>query len=335
MSDSAARKLDDLDQLSDSADGIGGYVAVPMATLIQRKSSLSDLFLKMPSGKMLKVAHKGGAIDKDQLDRFGSKDVRYFYVHREDLALVSTELIRGAQVISGMENIPVDIKTAKFLSIAETVYEELAKLPFTEEALGRALIISNELATSLSANSDLLKAMGAVVDLGEHFARHSLGTVIMSNLIAKQLGWTSPKVISPLTIGAFFHDIGMKELPPELLTKHRIDMTAKEIELYETHPARGVAILNNFPVITADVLRIVQEHHEIPNGQGFPAHLRGERIYLPAKVVSLASVLAHDLFDVLPEDGVVDFDRVRLKIDSIYATMYGSELTKALKKIFI
>ncbi len=127
----------------------------------------------------------------------------------------------------------------------------------------------------------------------------------------------------------------MKELPPEILSKHRIDMTPKEIELYETHPARGVIILSSFPVISADVLRIVQEHHEIPNGQGFPAHLRGERIFLPAKVVSLASLLAHDLFDVISEDKVVDVDRVRLKIDSIYSTMYGSELTRAIKKVFV
>lgn len=335
MSSSAAKKLDDVSIISEVVGTLGEYVAVPASTLIQRKSSISDLFLKLPGGKMIKIAHKGSAIDVEQLRRFGEKDIKYFHVLREDISAIVTELVRGAKLIAGMDNIPIDIKIIKFFSISEAVYSELSRLPFTEEALGRAVIISNEIATSVSSSPDIMKAMGVVLDLGEQFARHSLGTVIISNLLAKQLGWSSPKVINTLTMGAFFHNIGMKELPPELLTKHRIDMTPSEIELYETHPMRGVKILSEFPMISADVLRIVQEHHEIPNGQGFPSHLRGERIFLPAKVVSLASLLAEDLFNKVSDEKVVDIDRVRLKIDSIYSSMYGSELTRVLKKVFI
>jgi HD-GYP domain-containing protein (c-di-GMP phosphodiesterase class II) len=311
------------------------YTAVPTASLIHRKTSLSDLFVRLPSDRMVKVAHKGGAIDTERITRFGDRDVQYLYVNKSDLGDIVSDLVRGAEGLNQLPNVPTDLKVAKFFNIAESVFSELLKLPLTDESVGRAVRLSQEIATSMREKPDFLKLVTTVVSLGDEFTRHSLGTVLMANMLMTKLDWSSPKLVAPITAGAFFHDIGLKEIPAELRFKNRIDMTPDEALMWECHPAKGVQLLSPLHSMTADVLRIVQEHHEIPNGQGFPGKLRLDRIFPMAKVVSLSNLMAHDVFDVLqtPNDPF-PLDTFTQKVEHIYSVMYGSDLARAARLIF-
>lgn len=309
------------------------YLAVPVASLIHRKTSITDLFIRLPSERMIKVAHKGGAIDQARIARFGDKNVLNFYVHKNDFGNIVSDLVRGAEGLNKMaESIPPDMRIAKFFNIAETVYAELLRLPISDESLGRAVRLSSEISTSMQEKPDFATLVKTIVGMGDEFARHSLGSVVMSNLLAVQLDWSSSKLLTPITMGAFFHDVGLKELPRELWFKPRIEMDRVEQALFERHPAIGVQLLSAVPLMTPDVLRIVQEHHEYPNGIGFPAKLRLDRIFPMAKVVSFGNVLAHELFDGA-EKGF-SIDSMIQKIDHVYSVMYGSDLSRAARRIF-
>lgn len=311
------------------------FLAVPMSSLIHRKASISDLFIRLPSNRMIKIAHKGGPIDHDRLSRLSDKkNVTHFYVQKQDFGLVVGELVRGAVTLNDMSKIPADIRIAKFFDVAETVYSELLRLPVTDESLGRAVRLSQEISDGMRERPDFVKLIKSVVGMGDHFSRHSLGTVVMSNLVAVQLEWKSQKLLSPITNGAFFHDLGLKEIPEELRFKTRIEMNKDEALIWEEHPAIGASLLSTQNFITPDVLRIVQEHHEIPNGTGFPGKLRLDRIFPMAKVVSLGNMLAHDIFDPLEQGKPFVLDQILQKIDHVYGVMYGADLARAARKIF-
>lgn len=334
MSDEVKRSM--LDAQSDDAVEIDSmnYVAVPAHTLLNKTFSQTDFYLKLSDSKMIKIANKDTPIDHERLQRYAQKEVRYFYVLRSDLTTVVKDLVMTASKLSKITTVPVDQKMGLFLSIAETVYAELIRLPLSAESVTRAVTISNELTATMMLKPDLKKAFDTVLDLGEESARHALGTVIMANLLAKQLGWESPKVINALTLGAYLHDIGLKDLPADLVKKKVSEMTREELALYQDHPNLGVSQLRNQVPLPEDALRIIQEHHEIPNGTGFPTQAKGDRIFPPAKVVSLANQLAHDLFE---KNAIQSFDltSVKVKIDTVYTSQYGAELSKAVKKIFI
>ena len=309
------------------------FLAVPVASLIHRKSSLSDLFIRLGSNRMVKVAHKGGAIDLERIERFGEKNIQYLYVHRDEFAGIVSNLVRGAESLSGLNQVPTDLKITKFFNIAESVYSELLNLPISDESLGRAIRLSTEISTSMREKPDFAKLIKSVVTMGDEFSRHSLGSVVMSNLLVAQMDWSSPKLLAPITMGAFFHDIGLKELPEALWFKSRLEMNKEELLLWETHPALGVQMLNSISIITPDVLRIVAEHHEMPNGAGFPVKLRGDRIFPMAKIVSFGNQLAHEMFDANP-DQPFSLDRITQKIEHVYASMYGADLARSARRIF-
>lgn len=65
-------------------------------------------------------------------------------------------------------------------------------------------------------------------------------------------------------------------------------MTAIQLREIKEHPQLGKKILDNIRSVPSEVGQIVLQHHEQPNGLGYPNHLGGTQIYMPAKIVSIS-----------------------------------------------
>ena len=97
------------------------------------------------------------------------------------------------------------------------------------------------------------------------------------------------------------HDIGKVGIPDNILLKQG-KLTKEETETMQTHARKGLEIIDNlindfgfehFGYVT--VLRnIVEYHHEVLNGTGYPKGLSGTQIPLEARIVAVA-----DIFDAL------------------------------------
>jgi putative nucleotidyltransferase with HDIG domain len=116
---------------------------------------------------------------------------------------------------------------------------------------------------------------------------HCLGVSIYSVMIGRKLGWKGQSTLFRLAIGGLLHDIGEKELPIELITKPREQMTQEERKLFETHATRSKDLLLNCG-LSEDIIQIVYEHHEEGSGQGYPRRITKQKMHPLARVVSLA-----------------------------------------------
>jgi putative nucleotidyltransferase with HDIG domain len=96
---------------------------------------------------------------------------------------------------------------------------------------------------------------------------------------------------------ALFHDIGKIHEALFDITHEPTRLTPSERRAIATHPLRGAEVLAPlapfYPELPAGVLC----HHERWDGTGYPSGLRGKRIPLTARVVSLA-----DTFDAVAQD---------------------------------
>lgn len=103
------------------------------------------------------------------------------------------------------------------------------------------------------------------------------------------------KEVKSLKVGGMLHDVGMIDLPLELLIKAIEEMSPEELEQYQTHPDLGVKGLAEKGLsLPKEVEEIISQHHELPNGQGFPKGLASHEISEYAKVCAFA-----DVFDKL------------------------------------
>ncbi|KAA0948498.1 HD-GYP domain-containing protein [Sporosarcina sp. ANT_H38] len=108
-----------------------------------------------------------------------------------------------------------------------------------------------------------------------------------------------PESLSTLRWGAYFHDVGKRVVPLEILNKPG-KLTAEEWGIMKSHTIEGAKIMREHTVEwLADTAFIVEQHHERHDGKGYPYGLKGDEIALESAIVSVV-----DAFDAMTTDRV-------------------------------
>ncbi len=137
----------------------------------------------------------------------------------------------------------------------------------------------------LSAPELAIQVMGDKLG-GEDQYFHSLNVTVLSIMMARDLKMPV-EVAGVLGVGALLHDIGRKEVPDRILLKTEA-LTQAERNLFEMHCHFGVEMAQRLN-LAPGALAIIREHHELFDGSGYPARLKGEAINLLARIVVIAN----------------------------------------------
>ncbi|WP_273431816.1 HD-GYP domain-containing protein [Chitinibacter tainanensis] len=156
---------------------------------------------------------------------------------------------------------------------------ELSRLREQWEAQQRALL------ASLLASAWVVEARDAYT--GGHLWR----VAMLSAQLARALGLDAVEV-NRIAMAGFLHDLGKIGVPDAILRKPD-KLTDDEYAVIKTHPALGARLLAQHPFAPL-VLKGVLEHHETPDGRGYPAGLQGEQISLDARIIGVC-----DAFDAM------------------------------------
>jgi putative nucleotidyltransferase with HDIG domain len=97
-----------------------------------------------------------------------------------------------------------------------------------------------------------------------------------------------------IELAALFHDIGKIHEALFDIVHQPHGLTPTEKRAVATHPARGAEVLAPIANFHPDLAEAVLAHHERWDGSGYPRGLRGERIPLAARIVSVS-----DTFDAI------------------------------------
>lgn len=122
--------------------------------------------------------------------------------------------------------------------------------------------------------------------LGEYSLCHSLNVGILSAALSYKLG-LNQDLISDITLGALYHDIGKIYLPENVQTTE--GLSSEEFKVYKSHPEVGYRILKEKLNIPENVAKIALNHHEIANGTGFPFGISLQNIDIQTSIVSVCN----------------------------------------------
>lgn len=122
--------------------------------------------------------------------------------------------------------------------------------------------------------------------MGDKLAMHPVNVSIVSLLLGKQLGLSATDM-TDLGLAAFLHDIGKLELPKRVRWLDD-SFSTNELKAYQEHVDQSVLLGQRMGLPPGALLAIAQ-HHEMVDGSGFPAHLKGDAITLPAKILALVN----------------------------------------------
>ncbi len=158
---------------------------------------------------------------------------------------------------------------------------------------------------------------------------HAAATSVYAADIAVELKM-DVRSVERLRMAGLLHNIGMFEMPPELLTASgQLNSVAKG--KISEHPIEGEAALDSVPEFE-DMATWVRWHHERPDGRGYPDRLRGPWIPIEAKILAAAQAYAAMVLDQPRRPGM-DFATSRGELNSGAGTQFDEVVVRAFLRI--
>ncbi len=208
------------------------------------------------------------------------------------LLLAKGQIIHDDEQLSDLFQRGALVEADELLAAVQPVRREdpalrLARLPAdwdrTTQDVRRALSAEiPELAASLrSATTLLLSLIDSAPDValaqivrqpesgsGHYGVSHSVHAATACYSAARYLGW-DPSSQRLAFQAAMTMNLGMLDLQARLATQVS-PLTAKQREQIQAHPTRSAEMLSDAGIQDADWLEAVAQHHELPDGSGYP-----------------------------------------------------------------
>lgn len=161
-------------------------------------------------------------------------------------------------------------------------------------------------------------------------AGHGRKTASLAAAIAREME-LSDELVDMVRMAGMIHNIGTVAVPSKILNKPG-KLTGKELSVMREHPARGFEMLKDITLLWA-LAEIVLQHHERIDGQGYPKGLKGEKIFLEARILAVADVVgamvSHRSYR--PAHGI---DSALAEIESNKGKLYDKNVVEACLNLF-
>lgn len=145
-------------------------------------------------------------------------------------------------------------------------------------------LVGNIADTILHADALVLHLISQAGKEQESIYYHVLNVSVLSMMLAKNLG-LSEEHIKLVGIGALFHDIGKLKIPTQILRKTE-PLTPPEANLLKMHTKYGVELLKLTQSFPEKAWPIIEQHHELLDGSGYPLGLNEAKINELARIVA-------------------------------------------------
>ena len=139
---------------------------------------------------------------------------------------------------------------------------------------------------SVLRNQDALACLTRMRRKTDYLYGHSLGTAVWALVLGRHIG-LDREALHAVCLGAMLLDVGMTQIPTELLLKGE-KLAPAEDKLMRRHVEVGLEMLDNRSSVDRRVLEMVANHHERFNGTGYPRGVSGNGIPVYGRIAGLA-----------------------------------------------
>ncbi len=141
----------------------------------------------------------------------------------------------------------------------------------------------------------IAKLFSNIVDYRSSFtAVHSAGVSAVATLLAQMIGFSEMEC-RMMSVAGYLHDVGKLAVPAEILEKPA-KLSVEEFNIMKSHVYHSFRILES--VKGFDIINTwASFHHERMDGDGYPFHIKGNKLPIGSRIMAVA-----DVFTAITED---------------------------------
>jgi len=205
------------------------------------------------------------------------------------------------------------------------VLTDVSELKHAEQGLLESLT------TQQSITQGVIAALARTVEVRDPYtAGHQRRVSELGAAIALRMG-LGDECAEGVRVAGMLHDVGKITIPAEILSKPG-RLTEMEFELIKGHSQAGFDILKtiHFPWLVAEMAR---QHHERPDGSGYPEGLSGEQILPEARILAVADVV-EAMASHRPYRAALGIEVALDEVRSGAGTRYEATAVEACERVF-
>ncbi|MBX2987352.1 MAG: HD domain-containing protein [Bdellovibrionaceae bacterium] len=250
-------------------DKTTNYVSVRVSTLRGDQKLSFDLYIQIGDRHILYV-RQGDSFAGERLLRLQQKKLRKMFIlpeHEEKYREYLTRNIEQAYDKTSSQTLENRAQVIQGLQQAST--EAVFENPADAESYKQAKEGAERFADFLMREDKALKSLLSVANADQSLSHHGVTVSSLALTVAKKVGYSDPKNLSLLTLGALLHDIEHHRsgLPVAQVLGN---LTPEQKEIYLAHPKAGSDLIKDLNHIDKQVAVIILEHEELIDGSGFP-----------------------------------------------------------------
>lgn len=310
-------ETDKLKIYSKGPENVDEKISVSSTIFLKINSIPCDVFVKLSEHKFIKIILKNELFATSIVLKLISKGVEKFWINRSELSLYG-DMVAQTLFVMLKSKIPkaTEIEKSQLTGKAlEIVRSNLLKCGFSPSILPVTEEIINMQVEMIYRSPELMQFMEKYQLFRKMNTEHSRLVSFISVAILKKIGWDSESTLHNITMASLFHDI---TLPDDYINKivaaeYLKTLGEKEIKIYEQHAEESAHLARNFNSIAPGMQQVILEHHELPDGTGFPKKLSAQYIHPLSACLHMADVAADLLW-------TEDFD-----MDAVFAILQSKK----------
>ena len=258
-----------------------------------------DLYLKLSGDKFIQVGKEGNDDLKEIIEHYKSKKITHLYLKESDYYKYldhAKSIIKANQSLSRENSkkfTTIEIFDFAF-QISRDQLQAIGLTKFQEEFVHSAM---EELIVDLKEHKTIYQRIKEFFKEPNYIVDHSLLTIYLCSMILKKMGWSNEQTIKQVIYAGFFHDIFITEELARIRSLEDLNLD-RDKRLVLHHISAAAEILEGIKGINNDAHKMIIDHHELPDGTGYPHGLTANQ--LPP--LSCVFILAHYIVDYLYDE---------------------------------
>jgi HD-GYP domain-containing protein (c-di-GMP phosphodiesterase class II) len=269
------------------------FKTIPVDVIQIHEESAVDLFIKHED-RLVLFLPKGAIFTRDHMMELNRFKVARMYIRGEEALNFEEYVHIHMDKIVTDPTVPSKIKAATFYLSSIHALRKAFEDPDAEE-IEEIKKTLKPMFKSIFENKVLLEDLFSITEHDFSTYTHSVNVGIYATALAIQYYKTDRSMsndeLERLSYGFFLHDIGKSKVPVGILRRHG-PLSEEEWKIMRKHPEWGYSILMETGHLTDEAAYISMQHHERPNGTGYPSGMTD--IHPCARICTIA-----DIFDAL------------------------------------
>jgi response regulator RpfG family c-di-GMP phosphodiesterase len=311
---------------------VSKYIPININLLFKTGLCPCDVYIQLSDEKALKILNKDDAFSEEDYNKYNDKGVVQLLIessHARDCIRKVEENIKV--LLSNLDTENID----KSVEVQEFVHSTAQSLGLSQELLEIAKDGVTFAINIIKKNNELKKALKKLCNSQKDFIPcHSVAMSYITCGIASQMKWNSELTMCKLALASLIHDISIEDAA---LNEASVISSGNFSDAFKQHPVNSASKLNELKDIPPDVDKIITEHHEQPDGSGFPRGINYTQISPLGMVFIISHKVAEHVIKLKADGNDVTQDNLVELIDTDFYNKGGfKKVVSAFKeaKIF-